>query len=264
METLSVLLVIGSTPFMIEPENLQLRQFNKQDNVIAFDSLTQQKGYYSATFDTSRHKVIVKEKKFGEHHADTIDVVLPSQILHSPNSLTDDQVSDLNLLSKGKELGFFLADRDTALRLSGVLLNIDLAGTDFTIDWRLKELRETEFPWKNISLRDMEMSDNGEEYLCFYHIDTHELYIPGEDLFELPQNVVLLEIPNEIKLDPVAVAREFGIGETDLLPDHPFQMNIAARVTPLSETGLSAFIAEYIKRRDHLTADDSLVRRRGR
>lgn len=37
------------------------------------------------------------------------------------------------------------------IRLSGKLPHIDLAGTDSTIDWRLRQMRETEAPWKHIS-----------------------------------------------------------------------------------------------------------------
>jgi hypothetical protein len=68
-----------------------------------------------------------------------------------------------------------------------------------------------------------------------------------------------------IQLDPIAVAREYGIGETDLLNDHPFQMNLKAKVTPLSETGLP----EYIQNNKRLADGNSLnnenqSRKRGR
>ncbi len=181
-----------------------------------------------------------------------------------PKPLTDDFKRDLNTSSKIQEWGFYLSGRDTALRLSGMLPHIDLAGTDFTIDWRLKELRETEFPWKNISLRNMEMSDSGEEYLCFYNTETHELFEPDESLFELPEHIVVLEIPNEIKLDPVAAAREYGIGETDLLTDHPIQMTSAAKVTLLSESGLPEFIANNIKKQSDQQNHEERSHKRGR
>jgi len=249
MEQTLEYIVFGAVPFAIDRKRREFRQFNRADNFVRFDNLKKEEGYYSAGFDKNANYLSIARLKLGSDNEDILHVSLPAPIIDSQELLTDDFKHDLNTLSHNKEWGFYLADKDTALRLSGMLPHIDLAGTDFTIDWRLKELRETELPWKNISLRNMEMSDNGEEYLCFFNTETHELFVPDENLFELPDNVVVLEIPYEIKLDPVAVARECGIGETDLLTDHPFQMQLAARVTPLSETGLSKFIEENIKKR---------------
>ena len=40
-------------------------------------------------------------------------------------------------------------------RLAGLLPHIDLAGTDFIVDWRLKELREKDAPWNRIKLKSL-------------------------------------------------------------------------------------------------------------
>lgn len=257
-------LVIGAAPFIIDPVKRELVQFNNNDHIIRFDDLKEEDGYYSAKFDKNRDKLSTEWLEFGKDYYHILNVIIPAPIIDAPGSLTPEFIQDLNHLGHDKEWGFYLADHDTALRLSGMLPHIDLAGTDFTIDWCLKELRETDEPWNRISLKDMDMSDSGEEYLCFYNTDTHELFEPDEDLFEMPENVVVLEIPYEVKLDPVAVAREYGIGETDLLPDHPFQMKLTAKVTPLSETGLSNFIEENIKNRDEEQHEQEQRNRRGR
>jgi hypothetical protein len=264
MDDQSEIIAIGAIPFIINRDQRLLQQFNKWENIIRFDHLKKEEGYYAAKLYKSGINLSTEWPDFGKHYDQILNVIIPAPILDEHGSLTEDFKQDLNRLSHDKEWGFYLADKDTALRLSGKLPHIDLAGTDFTIDWRLKELRETEEPWKNISLRDMEMSDSGEEYLCFYDTETHGLFEPDETLFELPKNVVVLEIPYEVKLDPVAVAREYGIGETDLLPDHPFQMKLTAKVTPLSETGLSKFIEENIKKRDNTTDNNDRVPKRGR
>jgi hypothetical protein len=134
------------------------------------------------------------------------------------------------------------------IRLSGKLPHIDLAGTDFTIDWRLRQLRETEQPWKHISFENLDIDEFSEGYLCFFDTQSHEIFIPEENITELPENVVVLEIPNELKLDPVALARDLGIDEAELLAEHPIQMNLAAKVFPLSESGLPDFIENNRKR----------------
>jgi hypothetical protein len=253
MTTEKTLLIIGSAPFIIDTAQQELRRFNRPDYKIPFDHLKNEGPFYSYRY-TGKAIGVYERIDLDNIHDVTIDLIIPSLIMGSNGLITAALKSDLNRMGQKEGWGFFLGDESLAMRLSGKLPHIDLAGTDFTIDWRLKELRETELPWKHIGLQDLEMSDSGEEYLCFYNTETHELFEPDENLLDLPENVVVLEIPCEAKLDPVAVAREYGIGETDLLNDHPFQMNLKAKVTPLSETGLP----EYIQNNKRLAAGNSL------
>ena len=241
MTTEKTLLIIGSAPFIIDSKQREFRRFNRPENKIPFEDLKNEGAFYSHRY--TGKAIGVYEKIDLDNLLDVnIDLIIPALILESNGLMTTALQNDLNLMSQKEGWGFFLGDDNLAMRLSGKLPHIDLAGTDFTIDWRLKELRETELPWKHISLRDMEMSDNGEEYLCFYNTETHELFEPDEKLLELPENVVVLEIPNEVKLDPVAVAREHGMEATGLLNEHPLQMQLAAKVTPLADTGLPEYI----------------------
>jgi hypothetical protein len=148
------------------------------------------------------------------------------------------------------------------IRQSGKLPHIDLAGTDFTVDWRLRQMRDTEQPWNNISFDDFEMDDYGDKYLCFFNTQTHELYMPPEDLIELPEHVVVLEIPNELDLDPVAVAREYGSDLSELLREYPINENLVAKVSPLSETGLPAMIENNIRLQQQNSSTERLKRGR--
>ncbi|WDF77027.1 hypothetical protein PQ469_24395 [Mucilaginibacter sp. KACC 22773] len=148
------------------------------------------------------------------------------------------------------------------IRQSGKLPHIDFAGTDFTVDWRLRQMRETEQPWKNISFDDFEMDDYGDNYLCFFNTHMHELYIPPENLTEFPEHVVLLEIPNELKLDPFAVAREYGADLSELLREYPITENLTAKVIPLMETGLPAIIENNIRLQQQ--RNEEIRQKRGR
>jgi hypothetical protein len=91
------------------------------------------------------------------------------------------------------------------------------------------------------------MDDYGDNYLCFFDTETHELYMPPGNLLKLPDNVVVLEIPNEVKLDPVAVARQYGSDINELLKEHPIQETLKAKLWPLSESGLPEIIENNIR-----------------
>jgi hypothetical protein len=265
MENELSVIIIGSVPFIINNEKQELIRFDHHDRTIPFGKLHHKDGYYALKFDTLEFRPAIDMRKFGDLEDRFLDVKIPQQIIESPQAILAPVRDDLNLHSQKNNWGFYIGDEKTALRLSGVLPHIDLAGTDFTVDWRLKELRETELPWNNISLAGMEMSDSGEEYLCFYNIETHELFEPDEKLLEIPENVVVLEIPYEIKLDPVAVARESGFADTELLMTHPIHDKLSAKVTPLSESGLPEFIANNIGNAEdpgHGLGDDNKQSRR--
>jgi hypothetical protein len=244
MEKALDIIAFGSHPFLIDRNQRLFQQFNKLDNVIHFDELKKMDGYYTSKFDNNKRILAIDSlmRSFVQDHI--IDLIIPEPVLNSTENLSAEFKDSLNQSSHKKSWGIHLIDRDIAMRLSGKLPHINLAGTDFTVDWRLRQMRETELPWKNISFEYMETSEDGEELLCFYDTETHELFEPDRSLLEMPKNVVILQIPNEAKLDPVAVARELGIGLTDLLTEHPLKMELSAKVTPLSDSGLQQFIEQ--------------------
>jgi len=132
-------------------------------------------------------------------------------------------------------------------RLAGKLPTINLAGTVFTIDWRLRELRENATPWNKISFENPAMSESGTRYVCLYNTQKHTLYQVSNNLKSLPKNVVLLEIPYELRLDPVAVARERNIEIVEFVKNHPIQTELTAIVKPLSESWVAELIQENLR-----------------
>lgn len=129
-------------------------------------------------------------------------------------------------------------------RLKGKLPHIDIAGTDFTIDWRLRELRETKNPANSIRFKDMDLAEDGKAYLCFYDTKKHTIQHPPADITELPKNLKVLEIPNGLILDPVAVAREAGKNINDFIVENPIEKNLSARTHPLSYSNLPELVRE--------------------
>jgi hypothetical protein len=256
------ILVIREVPFIIDPYKRQLIRFNDPEKNISFDELKINNGFYFLNFDTITFKPAI-DLRGPEALADRFSsVTLPAIIIDAPSKMPEDTQDDMNRRSQAQSWGFYLGDKNVALRLSGVLPHIELAGTDFTVDWRLRQMRDTEQPWNNFSFDDFEMDDDGDKYLFFFNTQTHELYMPPEDIIELPEHVVVLEIPNELGLDPVAVAREYGSDLYELLIEHPIAEKLAAKVSPLSETGLPAIIENNIRIQLNLTNEKQ--NRRGR
>lgn len=136
-------------------------------------------------------------------------------------------------------------------RLSGKLPLIDIAGVEFTIDWRLKELRETNNPTNNLRFSDMELGEDGKTYACFYDIKKHAIVHPALDIKELPKNLKVLEIPGALKLDPVAMARDSGVDVHSFIAVNPIEKNLSATLHPLSYSNLPELVRQNKTRTDH-------------
>ncbi|MBD1385848.1 hypothetical protein IDJ75_11205 [Mucilaginibacter rigui] len=138
-----------------------------------------------------------------------------------------------------------------AWRLAGKLPHIDINGTDFTIDIRLDELRETQAPWNRIDISDMETAPDSDDRLFFYHTKEHTPWELKDEITEVPEHVVLVALPPELILDPVAAARKVGFNDEEFLQEHPIRQYIKAGITPLAETFLPAFIEENIAKQQN-------------
>jgi hypothetical protein len=127
-------------------------------------------------------------------------------------------------------------------RLQGALPRIRIAGEDFYVDLRLRELRHAGSFHPVLSLKSFEVTDDGWHYEAYYHPFIRQLVSLDPQLTELPDNVIKIRLPNEIGLDPVGAARLYNIDERTLLRLHPIQKNLVAEVIPLSETNIPALI----------------------
>lgn len=145
-------------------------------------------------------------------------------------------------------------------RLAGQLPTIDIAGHTFYVDWRFQELRAKDyFEARPLNLKGMAMNAEGTAYWCFYHVPTKSEFVVTEQLKSLPKDVVWLEIPYELKLDPIGVARQYGLEDTAMLHKYPIEPNLIAKVLPLKESRLPELIrhnresAKILKRKQSRT-----------
>lgn len=128
------------------------------------------------------------------------------------------------------------------LRKKGVLPSIDIAGQDFTVDIRLNELRNREEPWRKLRLDEMVTSPDGRHYIFFYDPGEKAILHVDQELQQVPERAVLVEIPDEMGLDPVGVARKYGLSDGYFLKMHPLEKSMVARITALEKSGLHEYL----------------------
>ncbi|MGN6566516.1 MAG: hypothetical protein ACTHJ0_01120 [Flavipsychrobacter sp.] len=226
-------ILIDNTPFIIDLDAKAFRRYSDNTIVIRFDELNHQDGYCSCFI--SRELIGIGKVPIanGAISNDAFHLVIPEDVLVN-NEISPNKLADYNLASTEHNWGFYLADELLVRRLVGELPHIEIEGSDFTIDWRLKELRETEAPFNCLRFSNMELSENGEQYLFLSHRQAHNICRPQPDINHIPGELVLTSIPNELKLDPVGVARQYGLKDFELLREFPIQTKLKAERIPFT------------------------------
>jgi hypothetical protein len=237
--TTPVIFEIEGTSFEVDIDKQVLRQTNDQTNEISFIHDMQDQGaFYNLLYNLDEHNAA--HDLFDQNRVKLITVPqmtdLDREGMAVKHALPPDLVmgkSDFELIVDQK-----LLDQ----RLNGVLPQIDLADEKFTVDLRLQELRNSKYFFPVISLKSFELTNDGWHYEAYYHPVMKQVVDLDPKLLEFPEGVIKLKIPNELGLDPVATARQYGMDERELLRRHPIQKDLKAEVIPLSETHIPALI----------------------
>ena len=231
--------VIERTSFLVDVDRQVLRQTNDPDNKISFINQMQDHGsYYRLRYDLdARHAA--------DHLTDENRVVVID--IPQMSALDPEGMSERYNIPAAKLAG--MADFDVIVnadllqaRLAGQPPIIDLAGDHFTVDLRLRELRHAKNSYPVISLKSFELSEDGNHYQAFYQPLLQQVVQIDPRLTEFPDGVIMLRLPNDIGLDPIGVARQYGTDEKEFLRRCPIQKELKAEVIPLSETNVPAII----------------------
>lgn len=107
---------------------------------------------------------------------------------------------------------------------------INLAGTDFTVDVRMGELRNTTAPYNSIPFRSMEPTTDGYHYTFWYDKKAKGIHLNQVDVKDIPDQLIKLQIPWEIRLDPVGVALHKNLPSNILNHYYPQQERFEATI----------------------------------
>ncbi len=225
--------------FTVDVMKDELRQVDRPDNTISFKDMTYEGKWYQFWYDQQTHNIA--------RHFPGIDdlfalVRLPPLTVLDPEGMA--KLSGLNEAEiRGRTDTELLTDPGMLeRRRNGELPVIHVGGHDFEIDWNERVLRHVHDSRKIINLRSVPSSSEGKEIDFYFHTGSGErIYLPAAPT-RLPENVVLVTLPNEIHLDPLGVARSLGLDDLYFMRKYPLQMRHVARVTQLKDTALPEIV----------------------
>jgi len=233
------IITIQGTSFIVDVAKGELRQSDNPANSISFDDMQDKGTHYSFSYDRIEKNLPSSFKSAGN---DIVKVTILQMVDLDPMAMAEKHGLEITKLQGKNDFELIVDQQVLVERLNGRLPTINIAGHDFIVDLRLNELRpENDFSTR-IDLRNLDISNDGEKFLCFYHPASKNVVEINPALMDLPKGVVMLEIPNELNLDPVAVARKYGLEDREFLRQYPLHKKLEAKVIPLSETGLPALI----------------------
>ncbi len=139
-----------------------------------------------------------------------------------------------------------------ALRESGQLPIIEIADHPFYVDIRVDALRpKDDFSTMGIRFTAMEdyYLEDRKVYAIPYNPATHTLeQLDLDNIKAIPKGILLIEIPLEEKLDPIAFARHYGFSKEHILRDNPLQMHVKAKELSWNLTPIKKIIAQNLKK----------------
>jgi hypothetical protein len=235
-----VIFEIEGTSFEVDIDKQVLRQTNDQTNEISFiNDMTDLGRYYLLRYDQVTKR---PEPERYDQYVET--VAIPPLIQLDPEGMSEKHGISMDQLAGKTDFEVIVDQQALELRRNGLLPQIDLAGEMFTVDLSLQELRNSKYFFPVISLKSFELTNDGWHYEAYYHPVMKQVVDLDPKLLEFPEGVIKLKIPNEIGLDPVATARQYGMEERDMLRRYPIQKDLKAEVIPLSETHIPSLIRQ--------------------
>lgn len=221
----------------------------KPSNVIYADIMTNFKKLDTPDFKTLMEITLLQDKSSLNYQRDAVELAATNEVVLSYSTVPMQKA--LGLTIEGNQIqsnkGYMnkpLADVEAAEVVvdqkafndrvnKGKLPTIEICGHTFFVDITMDKLRpKDDFLSKGISFSDIEdyFNDTTGKYLFPYNPQKKELgNIDYETITEIPKDLVVVEIPSELKMDPIGWNRKHGYDLTEGLAELGLQMNFTAK-----------------------------------
>lgn len=234
---------IHATEFIVDVNQLELREKNNPKNVISISDMDEQSiEGYKFWYSPISHSLTTFSEQ-GAKLAEIPDFVKLDPIgMAKKHSIPEDKIAeifDFNLMVN-QEVFDKIAHQ-------GIKPTLDIAGHPFYIDLDKGTLRPKDDIWsRGIIFSELEYyySHKEKAYIVPYNEKTHTFQEVSLNAKEIPENIIVVRIPHENTLDPICKNKRFDFNKSDYLKKAGVHLHYEAKVIPWHQTQF----AETVKR----------------
>lgn len=246
MERILPVYPIEGTEFIVDVARQELREVENPANTISFLEMEDHGTHYLLRYDPDVKNL---PEVYGK---DIIEISIPPMAALDPDGMS--LAHGLNLMQTEVKTDFeIIVNQDlVGLREKGALPVIEIAGHPFYVDIRMDCLRpKDDFSTTGIQFSAIEdcLIEDEAKYMVPYDPKAREyVELDFNTITEIPEGLIVVEIPYQSQLDPIGYARKYDLDPKDLLRAYPPEANRKARIVPWSETPIERIMERNIKR----------------
>ncbi|WP_333627472.1 hypothetical protein [Sphingobacterium siyangense] len=239
---------IEGTEFLLDVNEVLLREKGNPENTISFFEMDDEGHGYSFEYNRQRRNI----PDPWDATADITTVRLLQLVEMDPEGMALKYGFAVEEIKGKTDFDLMVDQKALEERLQGRLTTIDIAGHTFYVDIPMDMLRpKDDFLSKGIVFSDIDhyYSEEGRVYAIPYSPARREFQeLDYDNLTEFPKDLIVVEFPNERFLDPVGWNRKHGWELTDGLKETSLCSHFTARIVDWKETGLQETIEQNRKR----------------
>ena len=231
-------IIIMDTTFFVDIPDNKLKEKGNTHNTISFDNMEYKGTHYILHYDKKTKNIPWRDG------TPFVEIIVPQKIQLDPSGMARKFGIKASSLEGKTDFDIIVDQQKYKERVAqGKLPVIDIAGHGYYVALRESVLRLTSDFSTQIYMPD-KFNDRSQEYEFYFRPATKEVVDISPSITELPEGVVKIKLPHDVKLDPVAVARTNNLDIKAFLVKHPFEKELKAVVIPLDKTS----VADIVKR----------------
>ncbi|GGE19441.1 hypothetical protein [Sphingobacterium faecium] len=230
---------IDGTKYLFDINQLALVEKDRpEERKLFFDEMKDYGTHYefvynrnSKLLDAERTENGIDAYITGKHSFAIITVPRMGDI--DPTGMSSKYNCSLDYIRQNSDLDIMIKEAYDMRVNKGMLPTIEIEEHTFYVDLRMDKLRpKDDFLSNGIGFSQIEdyFNDTTEKYVIPYNPQKKELgEIDYETITKIPKDLVVVEIPSEIKMDPIGWNRLHGFDLKDGLRETGLQMNFTAK-----------------------------------
>ncbi len=235
--------VLEGTVFVVDVMKDEIREKANPENIIAFAEMRDAGTHYTINYDP------VGKNLPGLLQETFLQINIPTLIMIDPAGMSKKYGKSIQEM-EGKTDFEIIIDQDVLHKRlnAGMLPVISIVDHPFYVDLRMGSVRpKDDFSTQGILFSELDhigaMKDDESAYLAIYNPITHQLgEIDFSSITSLPNDLILIELPVPVRLDPIGYARMHDLPMQRILRGHPPKMEMQARVADWDEIRLLSTI----------------------